>query len=137
VQVILSLRLMYTSGLFRRVLVVCPKPLVVNWSRELRLWAPELPFEVIGGDTETRMAMWRVSNCPIQLVNYEILTRDADVAASEDCRFDIVVLDEAQRIKSHESKANRAVRNLKRDKSWAMSGTPIENRTEDLVNIRG
>lgn len=135
VQVILSLRLMYTSGLFKRVLVVCPKPLVVNWCRELRLWAPDLPFEVIGGDTETRMAMWRVSNCPVQLVNYEILTRDADIAASEECRFDIVVLDEAQRIKSYESKANRAVRNLHRDKSWAMSGTPIENRTEDLVNI--
>lgn len=135
VQVILSLRLMYTSGLFKRVLVVCPKPLVVNWSRELRLWAPELPYEVIGGDTETRMAMWRVSNCPVQIVNYEILTRDTDIASSDDCHFDIVVLDEAQRIKSHESKANRAARNLKRDKSWAMSGTPIENRTEDLVNI--
>jgi len=60
VQVILSLRLMFTSGMFKRVLIVCPKPLVINWSRELRMWAPDLPFEVIGGDTETRAAMWKV-----------------------------------------------------------------------------
>ena len=135
VQVILSLRLMFTSGMFKRVLIVCPKPLVINWSRELRMWAPDLPFEVIGGDTETRAAMWKVSNCPVQLVNYEILTRDTDMASADSCRFDLVVLDEAQRIKTHESKANRAVRALKRERSWAMSGTPIENRTEDLVNI--
>ncbi|NBU76220.1 MAG: DEAD/DEAH box helicase, partial [Planctomycetes bacterium] len=135
VQVILSLRLMFTSGMFKRVLIVCPKPLVINWSRELRMWAPDLPFEVIGGDTETRAAMWKVSNCPVQLVNYEILTRDTDMASADSCQFDLVVLDEAQRIKTHESKANRAVRALKRERSWAMSGTPIENRTEDLVNI--
>ena len=135
VQVILSLRLMFTSGMFKRVLIVCPKPLVINWSRELRMWAPDLPFEVIGGDTETRAAMWKVSNCPVQLVNYEILTRDTDMASADSCQFDLVVLDEAQRIKTNESKANRAVRALKRERSWAMSGTPIENRTEDLVNI--
>src|SRR5262249_56580756 len=74
VQVIVSLRLLFQAGMIRSALVVCPKPLVVNWSRELRTWADDLPFEVIGGDTETRRAMWRVSNCPLKLVNYELLT---------------------------------------------------------------
>ena len=77
-QVILALRLLFHAGLIRRALVVCPKPLVINWSRELRTWAEDLPFEVIGGDTETRRATWRVSNCPLKLVNYELLMRDAD-----------------------------------------------------------
>jgi SNF2 family DNA or RNA helicase len=135
VQVIVALRLLFHAGLTRRALVVCPKPLVINWSRELRTWAPDLPFEVIGGDTEARRAAWRVSNCPVKLVNYELLTRDAAEAADEEVRFDVVVLDEAQRIKNRESKTAQAVRGLHRRRSWAMTGTPIENRTEDLVNI--
>ncbi|MFM7149629.1 MAG: SNF2-related protein, partial [Gemmataceae bacterium] len=49
VQVIISLRLLLQSGTLRNALIVCPKPLVINWSRELQLWAPDVPFEVIGG----------------------------------------------------------------------------------------
>jgi SNF2 family DNA or RNA helicase len=135
VQVIVALRLLFYTGLIRRALVVCPKPLVINWSRELRTWAPDVPFEVVGGDTDARRATWRVSNCPLKLVNYELLTRDADEATDEAVRFDVVVLDEAQRIKTRESKTAQVVRRLRRERSWAMTGTPIENRTDDLVNI--
>jgi SNF2 family DNA or RNA helicase len=135
IQVIVALRLLFGAGLIRRVLVICPKPLVVNWARELRTWAEDLPFEVIGGDTETRRAMWRVSNCPLKLVNYELLTRDAAELADERVRFDVVVLDEAQRIKSRDSKTAQAARTIRRDRSWAMTGTPVENRIDDLVNI--
>ena len=134
-QVILALRLLFHAGLIRRALVVCPKPLVVNWTRELRTWGEDMPFEVIGGDTETRRASWRVSNCPLKLVNYELLTRDAAEVADESVHFDVVVLDEAQRIKSRDSKTAQAARGLHRDRSWAMTGTPVENRIEDLINI--
>jgi SNF2 family DNA or RNA helicase len=134
-QTILALRLLFHAGLIRRGLLVCPKPLVTNWSRELRTWAPDLPFEVIGGDADARRASWRVSNCPLKLVNYELLTRDADLLADERVRFDVVVLDEAQRIKNKGSKTAEAARCIRRDRSWALTGTPIENRTEDLVNL--
>src|SRR5262249_41592002 len=123
-QVLISLRLLFHGGLIRRALIVCPKPLVINWTRELRTWAEDLPFEVITGDTKTRHAAWRVSNCPLKLVNYELLTRDAAVAADEQVRFDVVVVDEAQRIKTRDSKTAQAVRSLHRDRSWAMTGTP-------------
>src|SRR5216683_3119032 len=111
-QAILSLRLMFHSGLVRRALLVCPKPLVHNWSRELQTWAPDIPFEVIGGDLEERRASWMVSNCPLKLVNYELLTRDASLAGDEQVQFDIVVLDEAQRIKNRESKTAQVVRSV-------------------------
>jgi len=135
VQVIVSLRLMFHAGLIRNALVVCPKPLVTNWSRELRTWAEDLPFEIITGDNETRRAAWHVSNCPLKLVNYEILTRDENEVLHENIHFDVVVLDEAQRIKSRESKTARVARAIKRSRSWAMSGTPVENSTEDLVSL--
>jgi SNF2 family DNA or RNA helicase len=134
-QAILALRLLFHAGIVRRGLIVCPKPLVSNWSRELHAWAEDLPFEVVGGDAADRRSGWLVSNCPLKLVNYELLTRDADFLADEVVRFDVVVLDEAQRIKNRESKTAQVVRTLRRDRSWALTGTPIENKPEDLVNL--
>jgi SNF2 family DNA or RNA helicase len=134
-QTILSLRLLFQAVLIRRALLVCPKPLVHNWARELRMWAEDLPFEIIGGDTQARRAGWLVSNCPLKLVNYELLTRDAALVAEESVRFDVVVLDEAQRIKNREAKTAQVVRSLNRERSWALTGTPVENRAEDLINI--
>lgn len=79
--------------------------------------------------------MWFTSNCPLKLVNYEVVTRDAAFLADERVQFDVVTLDEAQRIKNRDSKTAQVVRSIKRQRSWAMSGTPIENRVDDLVNI--
>jgi SNF2 family DNA or RNA helicase len=135
VQTILALRLMLQAGLVRRALLVCPKPLVFNWCRELRSWADDLPFEVIGGPLAARRTAWRVSSAPLKIVNYEVLTRDVEIVDADDVRFDLVVLDEAQRVKNRESKTAQAARCLRRSRSWALTGTPIENKPEDLVNL--
>jgi SNF2 family DNA or RNA helicase len=135
VQTILALRLMMQAGLVRRALLVCPKPLVFNWCRELRSWAEDLPFEVIGGNLAARRAAWRVSSAPFKIVNYEVLTRDAEIADDAAVHFDLVILDEAQRIKNRESKTAQVVRALRRSRSWALTGTPIENKPDDLVNL--
>jgi SNF2 family DNA or RNA helicase len=134
-QTILSLRLLFHAGLVRRALLICPKPLVNNWSREIHAWAEDVPFEVIGGDYEARRRSWLVSNCPLKIVNYEILTRDAEFLSEDAAEFDVVVLDEAQRIKNRESKTAQVVRSVRRKRSWALTGTPIENRYEDIVNV--
>src|SRR2546423_8041069 len=86
IQAILALRLLLQAGLVQRALLVCPKPLVFNWCRELHSWADDLPFEVIGGPLAARRAAWRVSSAPLKIVNYEVLTRDADVAEGNDVR---------------------------------------------------
>jgi SNF2 family DNA or RNA helicase len=134
-QAIIALRLLFHAGLIQSALLVCPKALVNNWSRELRSWGEDLPLEIITGDTQARRASWLVSNCPLKLVNYEMLTRDAELMADDRVRFDVVVLDEAQRIKNRGSKTADVVCSIKRSRSWALTGTPIENKPEDLINI--
>lgn len=134
-QAILSLRLLFHHGQIQSALLICPKPLMHNWARELKLWAPDVPFESFEGGTEQRRTTWLTSNCPLKLINYESLTRDHELAADPRVSFDVVVLDEAQRIKNASSKTAQVVRSIRRERSWALSGTPVENHPDDLVNL--
>lgn len=133
-QAISTIRLLVHAGELRDVLLVCPKPLVTNWRREFGLWAPELPVAVIEGDPARRRFQWELPQTPIKIANYEALMRDRDVIEG-DVRFDLVVLDEAQRIKNRNSTTSEVVRSLNRTRSWALTGTPIENSPEDLVGV--
>ena len=134
-QAISSIRLLVRSGEARRVLVVCPKGLVSNWARELADWAPELVVAVIEGDQPRRRWQWSLADVPVKVANYEAVVRDRELVAELGLSFDLVVLDEAQRIKNRSSQTSHAVRAIERRRSWALTGTPVENSAEDLVGI--
>lgn len=134
-QAILTLRLLFHQGIIQSALMIAPKPLIHNWSRELKMWAPDLPFEAFPSDPELRRSAWFVSNCPLKLINYEALSRDAELLDDPRIYFDVVVLDEAQRIKNSDSKTAHVVKSIRRGRSWALTGTPIENHPDDLINI--
>jgi SNF2 family DNA or RNA helicase len=135
-QTITAVRLLLRSGHVRRVLFVCPKPLIPNWQREFKAWAEELPIVTVEGDTARRKLIWNMPGVPILMTNYELLTRDLDAMPEEERpKFDLVVLDEAQRIKNRDSKTAEVARGISRKRSWALTGTPIENRPEELVSL--
>ncbi len=134
-QAITSIRMLLLAGQLRQTLLVCPKPLVSNWVREFRLWAPEVPVTVVEGDATKREFIWTQRNAPVLIANYELLMRDQKILDSDELHFDLVVLDEAQRIKNRNSATAQIARSLPRSRSWALTGTPIENSVEDLVNI--
>lgn len=134
-QAATAIRMLLRRGEVRSVLLICPKPLVTNWQREFAIWAPEIPLSVIGGDKIKRIWQWKEIEAPVKLANYELLLRDADVFEDPDVHFDLVVLDEAQRIKNRLSSTSKTVRQISRTRSWAMTGTPVENSPEDLVGI--
>jgi SNF2 family DNA or RNA helicase len=134
-QAISSIRLLVRTGQARRVLVVCPKGLVSNWTRELADWAPELVVAVIEGDPQRRRWQWSLPDVPVKVANYEVVVRDRDLVAELGLSFDLVVLDEAQRIKNRGGQTSKAVRALTRQRSWALTGTPVENSADDLVGL--
>ena len=134
-QAAVALRLLAHQRVVRRVLLICPKPLVTNWRRELELWAPELPVTVLGGSAAQRNWMWQHARQGVLLANYELIVRDQEAVAAAETPFDAVVIDEAQRIKNRASATNKAVCSIPRRRSWAMTGTPIENTPDDLAGI--
>jgi len=134
-QAITAIRLLLCAGEIRRMLLVCPKPLVTNWRREFSLWAPEIPLATIEGDQARRRWQWQLPDVPVKIANYELLVRDRDIVAGGGLQFDLVVLDEAQRIKNCASTTSQVVRSIARARNWALTGTPVENSTDDLVGI--
>ena len=134
-QAITTVRLLLRRREVKSVLLVCPKPLVTNWRREFGLWAPEVPVSVIEGNQHRRQWQWRMPDVPVRVANYELVTRDREIVTEGDSKFDLVILDEAQRIKNRASSTSQVIRSIRRSRSWALTGTPVENSSDDLVGI--
>ena len=133
-QAITAMRMLLRAGEIKSVLLVCPKPLVTNWQREFGLWAPEIPLTIVEGEATKRRWQWTQEEAPVKIANYELLMRDRELLEGGQ-HFDLVVLDEAQRIKNMASTTNQVACSISRQRNWALTGTPIENTPDDLVGI--
>jgi SNF2 family DNA or RNA helicase len=132
VQTIIAIRLMVERSSSTRCLIVAPTSLSLNWERECDRWAPELVVRRVVGDQADRE---RYYGLPIQVLiaTYEQIRLDGFDRIHE--AFDVVVLDEAQRIKNYPSRTALACRLLPRNVSWALTGTPVENSRADLLSV--
>jgi superfamily II DNA or RNA helicase len=111
-----------------RTLVVCPKSVVYNWAEEIARFRPGLRTAIYHG-TERELDR----SADVTLTTYAVLRLDVDHLADEE--FDVVVLDEAQAIKNETSQTARAAFQLRGKFRVALSGTPVENRLEELWSI--
>ena len=84
--------------------------LVTNWLREFSVWAPEIPVAAIEGNASKRGFQWQSPHIPVKVANYELLMRDQSTVVDSGLHFDLVVLDEAQRIKNRSSTTSQVVR---------------------------
>ncbi len=136
IQAIAALRLLVARGEVQRSLVIAPAAVLVQWRREMLRWAPELRAIVIRGGADERAWQWR-ADVHVTLVGYESFRADAGGPGSPPRRvaWDLVILDEAQRIKNREIQVAQAAKLLSRRRSWALTGTPLENQVDDLASI--
>lgn len=116
-----------------RVLVVCPASVKSQWRSEIQRFS-DRSSQVVIGSGEERVAQYN-SDAFFTICNYEQVMRDQPTIDRID--WDLIILDEGQRIKNWESKTSRMIKSLHSRFALVLSGTPLENRLEELYTVAG
>ena len=114
-----------------RVLVICPTSLKHQWLREIAKFT-DRQAQVIGGPRAVRQAQYAQSGF-CKIANYDVLAKDLEAIRA--WSPDIVIVDEAQRIKNWNTIAARALKRIDSPYAIVLTGTPLENRLEELLSI--
>jgi superfamily II DNA or RNA helicase len=114
-----------------RVLVVCPTSLKHQWEREINRTS-DRPAQVINGLRARREQCFKGEHF-YKITNYDTVHRDLDLI--EAWSPDLVILDEAQRIKNWSTRTARSVKRIASPYALVLTGTPLENRLEELISI--
>lgn len=114
-----------------RVLVICPASLKSQWRAEIIRFSDRSSRLVLGSHKE-RPAQY-AGNQFFTICNYEQVLRD--ILAIERLSWDLIILDEGQRIKNWEAKTSRIIKGLKSTFALVLSGTPLENRLDELYSV--
>jgi hypothetical protein len=114
-----------------RVLVVTAASLKHQWAQEIRRYAGE-PASVVGGGAAERRAALE-AGAVYTVLNYELTWRELDLV--QDLQPDVLILDEAQRAKNFRTKTAATLRTLPGRHVFILTGTPIENRLDDLYSL--
>ncbi len=131
-QAIAACHALFHARFVRRGLVVTPASLKPQWLRE---WTAttDAPAVLVDGDARERAEIYRRTATGFLIVNYEIVLRDFELLLP--FAKDLVVLDEAQRIKNYATKSAMYVKMLPARRRLVLTGTPMENRFDELASI--
>lgn len=131
VQTLGAVELLARERGVRKVLVVAPASVKYQWETEIKKFT-DRPVQVIEGGVHERRDQYAAETF-YKLVNYEQVVRDQEVI--NEWKPDLIVLDEAQRIKNWEAKTSREVKKLRSRYAVVLTGTPLENKLEELYSI--
>jgi superfamily II DNA or RNA helicase len=115
----------------KKVLVVCPASVKSQWCAEIRRFSDSSCQQVTGRTAER--ARQYGDDTFLTVCNYEQVLRD--VLAIEPVKWDLIILDEGQRIKNWEAKTSRMMKSLRSPFALVLSGTPLENRLDELFSV--
>jgi superfamily II DNA or RNA helicase len=131
-QAIASTDILWRTRRIRRSLIIAPAALKPQWAREWNLFS-DLPIQVIDGTPGERQALYETHKTGLFIINYEQLIRDQETIRRWEP--DLVVLDEAQRIKNWATKTALSVKGLDPPYRLVLTGTPMENRIDELASV--
>ncbi len=113
-------------------LVICPTTVVFNWESEIQKFAPSLTCLKLAG-IERKQRFKEIPNFDVIITSYALVRRDIEKLKQYNFRY--IILDESQNIKNALSQTAQAVKKLNAPHKLALSGTPIENKLEELWSV--
>jgi SNF2 family DNA or RNA helicase len=116
----------------QKVLVVSPASLKEQWKREIERFS-DMQADIVAGNPQQRKNIYFTGKGLFKITNYEAVLRDVTLLGR--FRPELVILDEAQRIKNFSTKTADAVKRIPRTHALVLTGTPLENKLEDVYSI--
>ncbi len=139
IQAIGTAELLRKEGLAEQILIVCPTSLKYQWQREIERFAKnqerslDHPLTlVIEGNPIKRKEQY-ASNVPYKIVSYNCMSNDVKMWGS--LETEVLIMDEVQRLKNWKTQISMAARKVHSDYAVILSGTPLENRLEELYSV--
>ncbi|WP_071188158.1 DEAD/DEAH box helicase [Trichormus sp. NMC-1] len=129
------LHLKEENALENPTLLVCPTSVMGNWEKEVKKFAPTLKVFEYHGDKRPKGKAFTeiVQKHDLLITSYALIPRDIKLFQS--INWQIIVLDEAQNVKNSDAKQSQAIRQIKTTFRIALTGTPVENRLQELWSI--
>ena len=129
------LHLKEQKALDKPTLLVCPTSVLGNWEREVKKFGPSLRVLLHHGDKRAKGKAFAaaVKGKDLVITSYALIHRD--VKELQSITWQGIVLDEAQNVKNPEAKQSQSVRQLEASFRIALTGTPVENRLQELWSI--
>lgn len=117
------------------VLIACPSSLVINWGEEINKWAPYFCVSSFVDTGNLKKEIWKklFGYNHFVITNYEQLREIPKLL--ETFKLNLVILDEAHKVRKGSSKIFKTLNEIKYEKVWALTGTPIEKNTRDACHI--
>ena len=139
IQAIGTAEMLRREGLAEQVLIVCPTSLKYQWQREIERFSkdkehsPEHPLTlVIEGNPLKRKEQY-ASDVPYKIVSYNCMSNDVKMWGS--LQTEVLIMDEVQRLKNWKTQISMAARKIRSDYAVILSGTPLENKLEELYSV--
>jgi superfamily II DNA or RNA helicase len=131
VQAVAAAEIMARLFGVERVLIICPTSLKHQWQREIERFVKRSTTVVNGLRAQRELCF--SADSFYKITNYDTVHRDLDLIQA--WSPDLVILDEAQRIKNWSTRAARSVKRIASPYAIVLTGTPLENRLEELISI--
>jgi superfamily II DNA or RNA helicase/predicted nucleic acid-binding Zn finger protein len=131
VQALAAAEMLRRERGIERVLVVAPASVKYQWRTEIERFT-DLPAQVIDGDMRRRRKLYE-SPSFFNLTSYELVLKD--VREMQALKPDLIILDEAQRIRNWTTATARTIKQLKSRYAFVLTGTPLENKLEELYSV--
>ena len=131
IQAIATAELLRKERLISSALIVCPTSLKYQWKREIERFAHQEAHVIEGGHLQRKLQY--AKDVPYKIVSYHSMLNDIKILGSLDT--ELLIMDEVQRLKNWNTQIAMAARRIRSDYAVILSGTPLENRLEELYSV--